>query len=273
MIAASPVRAILREAALLPKACRGLKENRYTISQSLRYLFLRVFISERGYAAGGSFVTPQGVRLRTRRDFVMYQSLFLFDEYLSSLWRDELAREIAPVIVDVGANLGFFSALCLSICPAARPCCFELVPECAPVIERRMRESGCSDFRVVVGAMGAQDGGTVAIRYEIPYASTNRIGQDRGSHSATVPLIGLDAWCRRNEQLFNSDPFLVKVDVEGAERNVLTGGLSLIRRARWILLELHGNRDALDLVLPTHTVVADTMAPGPEWVCALKRKS
>lgn len=271
MIADHPIAAIVQEAVALPRTVKGLGRLRFTLPAMARFLFWRVFMPESGSRSGKVVHTPEGISLARRRDFVMYASLFAHDEYRADLWGRELAQQSGPLILDVGANLGFFALRCWALCHAARLRCFELIPECAAAAESRLRQCGCGDYRVINAAVGAVAGGHLTVRYDTPSSATNSTTQDKGVFYASVPRVALDDWFPR-EELRSARPFLVKIDVEGCERDVITGGLDVLTSSEFILLELHDTHETLNLLTPSHTVLSDVQTSPVTWVCVLRRR-
>ncbi|MBU0679220.1 MAG: FkbM family methyltransferase [Verrucomicrobia bacterium] len=207
-----------------------------------------------------------------RRDLVMYMSLFLIDEYDSDVWQAQLAEAYNPLILDVGANLGMFSALCLSFNPSCRPRCFELIPEAEAVILKRLQTAGCHDEIVTIGAVGQEHGCVTEIRYDAPFASTNRVGQTQGTHSANIPCVAIDQWWKEHYGEIEPNIFLAKIDVEGAEIDVIRGGTKVVTSAQIILIECHESRNALDLLTETHEIIRDEIYAENYWICILRKR-
>ena len=132
-------------------------------------------------------------------------------------------------MVDIGSNKGAYLALSLE--HVERAVAFEPNPRMVSLLERAFRDSGVTINHV---ALGASDGDvTLRIPRGQPGRSTieaaNTLNDVRGKvDEYRVPLRTLDSFGLR-------DVSFVKIDVEGAEVNVLQGGAETIRRDRPIV--------------------------------------
>lgn len=137
-------------------------------------------------------------------------------------------------MVDVGANVGVYAALAagavgaqvLALEPAA-----ETLPDLAAMLALNGLE-GRVEVRAV--AAGAAPG---SLRFTAGRGTTNRAARDG---AATVPVETLDTLTA------GRPPLLVKVDVEGAEAEVLAGATGLLAGAalKAVILETAGPSDA-----------------------------
>ena len=147
--------------------------------------------------------------------------------YVFGVWEPDVTRWLrghlqpGDVVVDIGANIGWFSLLAAScVGPSGRVLAFEPVPSIADALEANVRRNGLpvDVHRVVVGDSG---GSTEVFRS----AGTNlgRSGTAGGvgtvSEGAVTTVRAADAVPR---ELWSRIRF-VKVDVEGDERRVLRG--------------------------------------------------
>ena len=205
-----------------------------------------------------------------------------------------LAALLRPgmTVYDVGANVGFLSVIAARLVgPAGRVVCFEPLPDNARQIEYNARLNGFAHVAVRAEALGAADGTARFLLSAEPTwgalasASPKVNGQ---VNEAAVPVRRLDgAVADAGLPL----PEVIKIDVEGAEADVLAGAAATLGEARPILMiELHGTNaavaDALHRlryrarVLGRATAVVDSpwnayviAAPEEraEWVGALDR--
>lgn len=156
-------------------------------------------------------------------------------------WRRLCGR--ATRVLEVGANIGYYSVVGAAAAPAGAYTAVEAQPEAAALVRRNLALNDLPHARVVEGAVV---GGTVDSPAEVelalpdqeafstaPTGSYLRVGTEgvatrTASRSMTVPAVAagpLFAGCD-----------LVKLDIEGSEAAVLDAALSEIRRARPILL-------------------------------------
>ncbi|MGE5538440.1 MAG: FkbM family methyltransferase [Gemmatimonas sp.] len=152
-------------------------------------------------------------------------------------------RGLKPLmIVDVGANVGQFALLCRSLYPQARIYAFEPLAQAADTFSRLF--AGDDKVTLIRSAVGNRRG-DVAIHLSRRLDSSSLLpisptmteafpGTDEVGH-AIVPIAPLP------EMLSSKDiaePALLKIDVQGAELEVLRGCGELLQRFSDICVEL-----------------------------------
>lgn len=184
-----------------------------------------------------------------------------------------LRRLVRPgmAVYDVGANVGFLSLIAARLVgPTGRVVCFEPLPQNVAQIEHNVRLNGFDHVAVRSEALAATD---EEAEFSVSAVSTwgklRKIGTVQDEiKTILVPVRRLDTVIA--EQAL-PDPHLIKIDVEGAEADVLRGAEQTLRRARPILLiELHGTNaavaDALDLLGYEARVLGEpTTARATRW--------
>jgi FkbM family methyltransferase len=152
---------------------------------------------------------------------------------------------------DLGANVGFLTVIAARLVgPSGKVVSFEPVSSNLKQIEHNLK---LNDFRNVVvrsEALGGIDGqGRFLLSTEPNFGKLESAGLPPVKHcgDTTVVVRTLDSIA--SEQRLPA-PDVIKIDVEGAETEVLRGATSVLKTARPILLiELHGtNRDVSDLL-------------------------
>jgi FkbM family methyltransferase len=166
----------------------------------------------------------------------LVRSAGAFNQGTLAIWDLTLALDDWDVVVDVGVNYGEM-LLGAQLPPAARLIGFEPNPRVLPHLRRSLDESGLSvDLREV--ALGAAESkATFAVDIEWSgrsgIAASHRTDADHDIETFHVPVRTLDSELSVGE----SEKVCVKVDVEGAEFDVLAGARSLRRRAApWAIL-------------------------------------
>jgi FkbM family methyltransferase len=159
-----------------------------------------------------------------------------------------LSRLLQPgmTIYDAGANVGFTAVLAARrVGPEGRVVCFEPLPANAGQIRcnAALNDFTCVDVRLV--ALGREDGEAEFLLSESP--TWGRLAQagvaPRQSGSTRVPVRSLDSLAAGGDLAV---PSFIKMDVEGAEADVLAGGRSLLAAARPVLVvELHHTYQAV----------------------------
>ena len=145
------------------------------------------------------------------------------------------------VIWDIGANIGAASLYFSERFPQAEIHCFEPVPENYAMIERNI---GCvSMIRAHMFALGANEG---TLEIHASDVSRNFGGfsfHDAGTAQTQTLTVQVRTPRGVIEDGIASAPDLIKIDVEGAEHDILTAfEPQVLARVGWIIGELHGER-------------------------------
>ncbi len=141
-----------------------------------------------------------------------------------------------PVIIDVGAHLGFFSLPLASL--LNKPIIYALEPVSVTfnlLVKNVNHTSLIKTFR-----LGLLDKPQKKIIFYNPellmYSSllSERFTWDKSPHKETISLNTLDAFCKENK-IISID--LLKIDAEGVEERILRGGNKILSRTRYLFLE------------------------------------
>ena len=154
---------------------------------------------------------------------------------------DAFHREIVPgaIALDIGANVGAYALLLGRwVGPAGRVFAFEPAPSAYAGLAEHIRLNHLSDrVTPVRSAVGAEVGTVPFI--VAPTAGEGRLATDRSRPaSLDVAVTTVDAFCANAGIL----PDFIKVDVEGAELDVLRGACETIARTKGrlaLFVELH----------------------------------
>jgi len=144
-------------------------------------------------------------------------------------------------IWDIGANIGAASLYFSQRFPQAEIHCFEPVPENYAMIGRNIE--GLARVRAHGFALGANEGAL-----EIHASDVDRNFGGFSFHDAgTAKARGFEVRVRTPQAVIAdgtaSAPDLIKIDVEGAEHDILMAfEPRALERVGWITGELHGNR-------------------------------
>jgi FkbM family methyltransferase len=152
----------------------------------------------------------------------------------------ELARTIGFVprtVIDVGAAYGSFTRLCQTVFPDARYLLIEPLEEYRPLLEQEKQSSPSVQY--TIAAASAHEG-EIAINvhpdlvgsslYREVETGTGVNGVTRTVHSVTVDRVSREAG--------GGGPYLLKVDVQGAELDVLEGAERTLGDSELIVLEV-----------------------------------
>jgi FkbM family methyltransferase len=201
---------------------------------------------------------PEGSVVTIRSGFAAGLKWRRHHRYVNGYWignyeydiQRALVRLLGPdpagrVFYDVGANAGFFSVLVAKqVGPSGRVFAFEPLAENIASIEEQIEENKLRQIELVTMAVGASPG-TCAFSFPPGQNSIAHLGEARAVEERTteVTVTTLDAFVKDHPH-----PTLVKIDVEGAETDVLSGAAAVIAAGTRFLIELHGPDKAAQVV-------------------------
>ena len=149
-------------------------------------------------------------------------------------------------ILDGGANKGQFARAATETYPRADVIAFEPLPEVAEALRQNLHDR--PQVRVVASALGSHDGQMPFYRHpytlassalpleDAPHADENANGAaDRVEQTIRVPVARLDTLLA-GEPL--RPPVLLKLDLQGYEREALRGAPQTLARTDYVLLEI-----------------------------------
>ena len=182
-------------------------------------------------------IGPLSLQIRNISGLGTLQSSIVdfFDDVVSS---DLLGS--TPLIVDVGANVGQFSNAAKLFFPEARVVSFEPDPE--TYADLQVNTHGLRDVELHNIGLGDRDGVITFYRHELSVMSSfSDHAADTANHrgSKQLPVCRLDAVLKSDDR-----PDLLKIDVEGFERQVLQGAWETVSRSRYVLIEVSLGRSA-----------------------------
>jgi FkbM family methyltransferase len=204
---------------------------------------------------------PHGGKLLCPLDDWLGASLYFFGDYepaTTALFRRRLRA--GDVVFDVGANLGYFTILAASLVGKTGDVhSFEPNPRLIPFL-RNSIEFNLFEERVHLTnvAIAEQSGGVATLHLSTVAASSGVSSLLPLSHLAAgstieVPVLNLADYCR-TQQI--SSVRLLKVDVEGAELQVIRGAQELLRARRVELLVCEVQPNEQDPDAPKHLIEA-----------------
>lgn len=159
-----------------------------------------------------------------------------------------LARE-ARVVLDVGANTGYYSLLAATANPRAHVYSFEPVPAIYGQLERNVVVNRCQNITPVHAAVADTDGIT---ELYVPRQLTNPLGASMASGfrqntiAVRVDSLQIDTY---TTAMGIGQVDVMKIDTESTEPAVLTGGQSTVSSDRpLIMCEVLRGRSESDLM-------------------------
>jgi len=159
------------------------------------------------------------------------EAVRLLPEYRFVTWNgaeyEAFRAAVSPgaVALDVGANVGAYTLLLGGwVRPGGRVFAFEPAPEAFAGLTRHVELNGLGDGVTCVRAAAAAQTGTATLAVD-GLSGANRL--DASAAGERVETVTLDDFCRRE----SVRPSFIKIDVEGAELDVLRGARETIRAA------------------------------------------
>lgn len=147
------------------------------------------------------------------------------------------------VVFDVGAHVGAYTLpASRAVAPGGTVYAFEPSERTGRFLLKHCRYNRITNVRLVPWLVGEEEASAVAFYENSGDSSRNSILQTNppiGYRKTLKRQIGLDDFCR-DHRVF---PEIMKIDVEGAEVDVLRGAIQLLKAHRPILvLSVHPNR-------------------------------
>jgi FkbM family methyltransferase len=149
----------------------------------------------------------------------------------------EMRKLVQPGMIsyDIGAHIGYMSlVLSKLVGSSGRVIAFEPDPDNVASINTNIRRNGISNIRVC--PMAVADKSSEVHFATFGYSFVNHIAEENEPADARIILstaVSLDDFVYAGE---NSPPDFVKIDVEGAEDRVFTGGERLFQAKRPIVI-------------------------------------
>ena len=145
------------------------------------------------------------------------------------------------IVYDIGANLGFYCVILARLVgPTGRIVAFEPLPDNARWITHNAKLNGFEQIEVRCEALGRSEGNA-----EFIVSEKSMWGKLADAGPAPADAVGqITVALRSLDDLVSAGaiapPSLMKIDVEGAEVDVLTGAADMLRRCRpALIVDLH----------------------------------
>lgn len=160
---------------------------------------------------------------------------------LGALDRPWIRRFGIETVIDVGANTGQFSSAVHIVCPTAKIYAFEPLPDCVERLQERMKS--VPRFQAFATAVG-NDSGTVRM-HRSNFSPSSSLLEMTSVHKEAFPwtaetsetdvkISTLDSFL---PVLDLTEKVLLKIDVQGFEREVLLGAVQILQKAALVFVE------------------------------------
>jgi FkbM family methyltransferase len=173
-----------------------------------------------------------------------YETSYAEGRYETVIQR-ALSQYLGPgsVFYDIGAHIGVVSMYAAQLVGVnGRVFAFEAAPENASRIQAHLTRNNLPQIRTIACAIWSSGG---RVRFERAPVQSSRNGGAVATQLTTKKneTIEVDAVALDDFALGNPLPTVIKIDVEGAEADVLRGSEEVFRRAKPVLIcEVHNDR-------------------------------
>ena len=198
--------------------------------ESLRVLAEGIFVRSRSQQIE-LFLDPQDQHLVpcTLMNFRAYETLET--EFLKAITQEN------SVILDIGANCGWYALSLARHCPSAKIHAFEPMPHTHEILERNIRHNGLFNIEAHRLAFSNKQA-TLEFLYT-PHCSgaTSQVlagqpGKRESLQKVSCLATTLDQFCLQHQLA----PQIIKCDVEGAELMVIQGGETILAQHNPVIL-------------------------------------
>ena len=144
---------------------------------------------------------------------------------------------LAPgTVIDVGAAYGSFALQCRRVFPDAMFICIEPLQEYEPLLEKVTKSIPNAEYILAAAASGPKEV-TINVHPDLLGSSLYLEAEDSNVNGVprTVPAIVLDG-LTKDKRI--KAPFLINIDVQGAELDVLLGVEATLGSTEYIILEV-----------------------------------
>jgi len=142
------------------------------------------------------------------------------EQFLTSL-KDKNIK----TIVDVGANIGDYTQMCLDILEPNKIYLIEPVSKCFNILKDRFKDSNCEFYNCLI-----PDKNKTILFYEVVDNESHSSAVNRSWLFNSLKINKYDMKSKTLDSIFKSKVIdLLKIDVEGLELDVLKGSVELLK--------------------------------------------
>jgi FkbM family methyltransferase len=149
-----------------------------------------------------------------------------------------LEKKVTPgmQLIDIGAHIGLFSVTASQLTGAkGKIICFEPTPGTYTVLKETLRLNKCDNVIPVQAAVSDKEGEAVFYVSDTEACNSNSLVRNKEENEITgypVKLVTIDSVV----SAYALKPSIIKIDAEGAELDVLKGGIQTFKSIKPILI-------------------------------------
>jgi FkbM family methyltransferase len=159
------------------------------------------------------------------------------DQILVRRLNDFIPENDHPLILDCGANIGFSSLSYKRQFPNARIIAFEPDPEFAPLLKRNLERNGAGDVQIVDAATWVENGNA---QWHCEGIDGSHLSAETGETVKTITVHTVDL-----RDYLNVPVDLIKMDIEGAEFEVINHIAGHLEQVKAMSIECHINQTTI----------------------------
>lgn len=200
-------------------------------------------------------MTNEQEAIKIGQFFLSYQNRKMTEAIMREIFHDKIynfdSEKIAPVIIDAGSNIGIGTIFFKLLYPQAKIWCFESDPNSFALLKKNVLQNCLRDVTLINAALASKPGIIEfygQIDSKTPYSCGNSIIQSWGEQRSiydpeylqqnTIKVTAVQLSNYINEEI----DFL-KLDIEGAERQVLEELGDKLNLVKEIFMEIHCSQD------------------------------
>ena len=200
------------------------------------------------------------VAIGNRSEIQLYQQIFVKDIFnLENLQTVLPLKE--PVVLDLGANCGFFSLRILDIYPDAKIYAVEPQQSLVKSFSNCVNQNQLSDkIEIKQGAVGDKVGRSFFYENRSPISASllkEKVSRRSIRKKYEIDLITVDQFCI-DSNISCID--ILKIDVEGSEIDVLKGANDIMNTVKVLFIEIHppfATANQIENILNQYNLVRD----------------
>lgn len=202
-----------------------------------------------GFSKRGSLVKEKIAGIELEYDYAtdIGEALFYngeFEESEIKFFRKVLSEYTDPVVLDIGANIGLHTLRWAKARPDTKVYAFEPTPATVKMLQSNIARNGIAS-RVTVVPMALSDYCGKATFYETDDNAYNSLKNTKRKSlicTCEVPVTTIDDFVKSNNV---GNISLIKIDVEGLETQVISGGLDTLKGMKPdLFVEIYGGHNS-----------------------------
>ena len=174
------------------------------------------------------------LRFRARKeDWIAIREVLVEDEYLCV--ERLIQKNSEPLILDLGANIGSFALRVFLHCPDAQVASVEAAEDTFQILQGNRHLNSSSNWHALNFGVWRDDGPLTLMRrgISVGHRVIEGAGDDVVQGISIPTLLGKLGWDQVD---------LIKMDIEGGEEVVIPAALDVLRKTRFLIVEIHSDR-------------------------------